>query len=97
MKKHDIKQTTVKEIHKSDGDATYIYRLNMKRSDRVASYQLPLYSIEIEMTTEEGYTSNETPELFSDIGRALVFLSYLAEHLVTPLNLPYVIEDAICP
>ena len=41
-----------KEIREADG-ARYCYRLVMSESNKVASYKLPLYSIEIEMTDEE--------------------------------------------
>ena len=96
MKSKDPQTAVIKEISKTADGIAYVYRLIVNRSSRVASYNLPLYSIEVTMDSEAGHTEYCARELFSDVGRALVFLSYLAEHLVTPLNLPYVIEDAVC-
>ena len=97
MKKNDLKTEIIKEIRKSAAGDSYVYRLVMNKSSQVSSYRLPLYSIEVEMDHDGEHTANSTKELFSDVGRALAFLSYLAEHLVTPLNLPFVLEDSVCP
>ena len=94
MGKTVIRDTVVKrEIKEADG-ALYRYSLIMSESNKVASYKLPLYSIEIEMTDEDGNkTHARTRELFADVGKALSFFKKLADNLATPLNLPYIIED----
>lgn len=94
MGKTIIKDTVIKsETREADG-AIYRYSLVMSESNKVASYKLPLYSIEIEMTDPEGQkTSARTRELFADVGKALSFFKKLSENLATPLNLPYIIED----
>lgn len=74
--------------------ATYSYALIMSESNKVASYKIPLYSVSIEMTDEEGKKTNaHSPDLFADVGKALVFFRKLVDNLATPLNLPYILED----
>ena len=94
MRKSQIIGTLIKnELREIDG-ATYSYSLIMKESKNVASYRLPLYSIEIEMTDIDGNnTSARTCELFADVGKAISFFKKLYENLATPLNLPYILED----
>ena len=45
--------TVIKNERVVSEGATYNYTLMMNESNKVASYKLPLYSIEIEMTDEE--------------------------------------------
>jgi hypothetical protein len=94
MGKTVMKDTVVKrEVREADG-AIYCYSLIVSESNKVASYKLPLYSIEIEMTDEDGKrTHAKTRELFADVGKALSFFKKLADNLATPLNLPYIVED----
>ena len=94
MRKSQIIGTLIKnELREIDG-ATYSYSLIMKESKNVASYRLPLYSIEIEMTDKDGNVTNaRARELFADVGKAISFFRKLCENLATPLNLPYILED----
>ena len=94
MGKTLIKDTVIKrEIREVDG-AKYCYSLVVSESNKVASYKLPLYSIEIEMTDKDGNVTNaRTRELFADVGKAISFFRKLSENLATPLNLPYILED----
>ena len=94
MKRSAIKETVIKrEIREADG-ATYSYALIMSESKKVASYKIPLYSIGIEMVDAYGNeTSAQTSDLFADVGKAIVFYRRMIDNLVTPLNLPYIIED----
>ena len=93
-KKQNIKETVIKSDKVTYGAAVYSYSLIMRESRRVASYRIPLYSVRIELITEEGeHTSNEAKDVFADIGKALVFYDMLVDNLVTPLNLPYILED----
>ena len=82
-----------RETREADG-ASYRYTLVMSKSNKVASYRLPLYSITIEMVDKSGhFTTASTHELFADVGKALSFFKKLYENLATPLNLHYIIED----
>ena len=94
MGKTVMKDTVIKkELREADG-AIYSYSLIMSESNKVASYKLPLYSIEIDMTDEDGSrTHARTKELFADVGKALSFFRKLSDNLATPLNLPYIVED----
>ena len=83
----------MKSVREADG-ARYCYTLIMSESNKVASYKLPLYSIEIEMTDAEGNVTNaRTKEIFADVGKAISFFKKLSENLATPLNLLYILED----
>ena len=94
MGKTVVKDTVIKrDIREADG-ARYCYTLIMSESNKVASYKLPLYSIEIEMTDAEGNVTNaRTKEIFADVGKAVSFFRKLSENLATPLNLLYILED----
>ena len=94
MGKTIMKDTVIKrEVREADG-ATYRYLLVMSESNKVASYKLPLYSVEIEMTDAEGRrTHARTRDLFADVGKAISFFRKLCDNLATPLNLPYIVED----
>ena len=94
MGKTVMKDTVIKkDVREADG-ATYTYSLVMNESNKVASYKLPLYSIEIEMTDSSGeITRARTRDLFADVGKAMSFFKKLSENLATPLNLPYIVED----
>lgn len=97
MKKSENKSGKTVRISKIEANgASYMYSLIVKESDKVASYRLPLYSIKIEMSSADGgHTEAQTGEIFADIGKAVVFYERLIESLATPLNLPYILEDAI--
>ena len=94
MGKTVIKDTVIRKENREADGATYNYSLIVSESNKVASYKLPLYSIEIEMTDSNGNITNaRTKELFADVGKAISFFRKLTENLATPLNLPYIIED----
>jgi hypothetical protein len=94
MGKTVIKDTVIRrDVREAEG-ALYQYSLIVSESNKVASYKLPLYSIEIEMTDADGnVTYARTKELFADVGKAISFFKKICENLATPLNLPYIIED----
>ena len=94
MSKTLIKETVIKRDTREFKGAVYNYSLIVSESNKVASYKLPLYSIEIEMTDKDGNVTNaRTKEIFADVGKAISFYRKLRENLATPLNLPYIIED----
>ena len=77
-------------------EAKYTYTLEVMEIKRHFVRKPPVYSVRIEMESRDGgYTSAESGYIFFDFGKAIVFYERLAEHLCTPLNLPYVLEDSI--
>ena len=73
----------------------YEYTLLSSRSSKVASFQLPLYSIRVKMTKDGESTEKSLDEIFADIGKASVFYEKLVDNLATPIDLPYILEDKI--
>ena len=96
MKNHGKEQTEIVRVREiRDEDAEYRYTLLLTRSSKVASLNMQLYSIRIEMVSADGKrTSAESAELFSDREKASAFLNKLADNLATPINLAYIIEDS---
>ena len=96
MKKEKLRTSVIRtNTVLSDGNE-YRYSLYSRESARVASYRIPLYSISVEMTDENGNETNATiGDVFSDVGKAIIFYDRIVRHLVTPLNLPYILEDEI--
>ncbi len=89
-------KTVIREERTSKDGAEYTYRLFVKRSEMVASFRLPLYSISVEMTDAEGNRTEATlTDIFSDVKRAHSFFDYIFSNLATPLNLPYILEDEL--
>ena len=94
MSKTALKDKIIKQETKEADGAKYCYTLIMTESNRVASYRIPLYSIEIEMTDPDGNVTNaKTKDIFADVGKAIAFFRKLSENLATPLNLLYILED----
>ena len=95
MKKRKSKIDIIRDVTKIDNGIIYRYVLFCEKSDKVASFNIPLYSIEVSMTMDGEVTSHVARELFADIGKAISFFEKLADNLATPIDLPYVIEDRI--
>lgn len=94
MNRRKIRETVIKRETVESHGSVYEYALIMRESTRVASYRIPLYSIRIKLTLATGETTEaEACDVFSDVGKALVFYDRIVEHLATPLNLPYILED----
>ena len=95
MKSKSKETKVVKEITKVNYGIIYNYVLFESRSTQVASFNMPLYSIEITMTKDGETTKHTAKEIFADIGKAVSFFEKLANNLATPIDLPYIIEDKI--
>lgn len=97
MNKHTSNDTTlIREEHAKDGGAEYTYMLTMRRSNMVASYRMQLYSLTVRMTMPDGRQTEATAsDAFSDARRAHRFFDLMLRELVTPIDLPYVLEDMI--
>lgn len=95
MKRTDNQPEIVKEEEKVCGNVIYRYRLIRAKSLKVASYLMPLYSIHVSLTRDGITTENSLENVFSDIGKALVFFEQISKNLATPADLPYILEDKI--
>lgn len=96
-KRTEIKEILMKSDRILNEGAVYTYSLFVRESNKVASYRIPLYSVTVSMIDSDGNeTFAEARDSFSDVGKALVFYERMVEHLVTPLNLPYILEDEYC-
>ena len=96
MKKDKLHRKVIRANTVVSEGAEYKYSLYSTESTRVASYRLPLYSISVELTDSEGNETNATVgDIFSDVGKAIIFYDRLVKHLATPIDLPYILEDEI--
>ena len=95
MAMNNTTSSVIREVRREDGGAKYLYRLRVTRSNRVASYHIPLYSVDVEMDYEGKHTESSVNDVFADVGKALVFFNTLVEYLATPIDLPYILEDKI--
>ena len=95
MKKNDTKREIIKDVTKTDDGIIYRYVLSARKSRKVASFQSPLYSIEVMMTKDGEVSRNSLEDVFSDVGKALTFFEQISRNLATPIDLTYVFEDKI--
>ena len=95
MKKKDKTHEIVREELREAEGCTLRYRLIKKKSLKVASYLMPLYSIEVAIQRDGEWSKNTVENIFSDIGKALVFYEQIVENLASPADLPYILEDRI--
>lgn len=93
--KNTAKTETIKDVTKIENGIIYRYILTAKRSKKVASFQLPLYSIEVIMTKDGEVTRNSINDVFADVGKALSFYEYVSKNLATPIDLTYALEDKV--
>ena len=69
------------------------YELKGFKGKTVASFGIILYEICVSLTTKHGVSYYKTGGLFSNVEKAIDFFNFISENLVTPQNLPYVVED----
>lgn len=95
MKQKEKKTETTIRTERREGDGIgYKYELIMRESAKVASYGIPLYSINVEMHQKNGKVTNAcTSDVFVDAGKAIDFFDKLVKNLATPIDLPYILED----
>ena len=67
----------------------YIYSLVEEAPERQR------FGVQVVMKSDAALYRAESGTIFSNRKRACDFLVFLARHLVTPANLPYIIEDAL--
>lgn len=95
MKKNDSKREIIKDVTKIENGVIYRYVLTSRKSKKVASFHMPLYSIEVIMTMDGEVTRNSIDDVFADVGKALAFFEQISKNLATPIDLTYVFEDKI--
>lgn len=89
-------ETVVGRKTVESGGYVYTYTLIKRESRRISSFRIPLYSIKIELSNPAGEkTEALSHDLFSDLGKAIVFYDRLVRNLATPIDLAYVVEDEI--
>ena len=65
---------------------TYVYRLTAAEH----------ISLSVSMTDRHGHSTQKTlSDVFSDPDKAVRFFEFSVRNLVTPENLPYVLEDCV--
>ena len=95
IKERSLK-TIIRDEQVTKDGCYYRYKLMMTKSSKVASYRIPLYSIEIEMKDSFGeLTECSVDNIFADLGKAVVFYDRMIRNLATPIDLPYIVEDEI--
>ena len=88
--------TVIRREEREAEGFTYLYEIVMQRSEGVASFRIPLYSIRVSLTRPDGEISTaEIKEAFADLGRAIEFYDRMVKNLATPIDLMYVHEDAM--
>ena len=95
MKKNSNKSEIIKDVTKTENGIIYRYILSARKSKKVASFEMPLYSVEVIMTKDGEVTKNSVDDVFSDVGKALRFFEQVSKNLATPIDLTYVLEDKI--
>lgn len=90
-----ITKETLREDTVLQDGLLYEYRLFKRISMRVASYKIPLYSVSVRLTDGDEITESGLNDTFADIGKATVFYEQMVKHLVTPIDLPYILEDSM--
>jgi len=95
MKKNSNKSEIIKDVTKTENGIIYRYILSARKSKKVASFEMPLYSVEVIMTKDGEVTRNSVDDVFSDVGKALSFFEQVSKNLATPIDLTYVLEDKI--
>ena len=89
----DIESTIKTERFLCEG-IRYKYELRSFEGKNVASFGITLYEIFVETYNSGKRSYYRTGGLFSDKEKALRFFDLLIRNLVTPHNLPYLIEDS---
>ena len=51
--------------------------------------------VSVRLTDGDEVTESALNDVFSDIGKATVFYEQIVKHLVTPIDLPYILEDSV--
>lgn len=89
--------TVIRREERKESGYSYLYEIIMHRSEGVASFRIPLYTIRVSMEQPDGEISTaEIKEAFADLGRTISFFDKLVRGLATPIDLVYIHEDELC-
>ena len=89
----NIKGELIGEYKRHEKDATYLYRLIKLTDPPLSSFVISLYSVRIEMKMKDKLTFYQSGGLLVCERKAERLLQFLADNLITPTNLPFIIED----
>ncbi len=88
--------TLIKRETRRDSNDKYEYSLYVEESSHIASFRLPLYSVSINLTKENGKEQvSEITDAFSDKKKAVSFFDALVENMISPFNLSYIFESSL--
>jgi len=94
--KGKLKETVVRFLERQKDGYLYTYRLLVSESQGFSSFKIPLYSVNVTMSGPDMEPSTATAkEMFSDAAAAIDFFEKTASNLVTPIDLPYIVEDEL--
>ena len=96
MKPDCRERNVIKSRKIIENDTAYQYDLILFEGETTASFGIKLYEISIEMQTKLSRTAYKSGGLFSSEEKALSFFDMIIKNRVTPIDLPYVIEDSFC-
>ncbi len=81
---------------RKDDIFSYSYELILREGSGTADFRLPLYSVRVSMTDENGSKSQrEARDVFRDKEKAVGFFDMLVRNLATPIDLDYAVEDEV--
>ena len=88
--------SVIRREERRDEENRYMYELIMRKGDTLACWQMPLYSIRVNMIDAFGNEGSAyVTDVFSDENKALNFFDKLVRNLATPIDLSYILEDEI--
>ena len=84
----------IRKEQKFDKGSSYLYELVVRRGDSIANWQVPLYSVRINMVDPNGNNRQaDAMDIFSDKTEAEEFFDKIVRNLATPIDLAYILED----
>ena len=92
----DNQNTMIIKSEEIENDGiSYKYELAYFNSGSSASFEIPLYGINVKFKKEKESSFYRTGGIFTDLNKALGFFELIKKSFATPYDLPYVIEDHI--
>ena len=89
-----ICDNVIRKEQKFDRGSSYLYELVMRQGDAVANWQIPLYSVRINMVDPNGNNRQaDAMDIFSDKEEAEAFFDKIVRNLATPIDFAYILED----
>ena len=89
----NTRETTLCEEERHLGRLAYTYRLIMREKLPRQAGEIPLFTVEVALWDGQSATCAKMRDGFPDAGVAMEFFRLAVRTLLTPSNLPYVLED----